>query len=142
MWRLQPQPARPPAPHLTSPHLTRPPAPQAEEAYLRARLAAGLPPAGPLRAAGHKYLAAALANPSWTFAKRLALVDRCVELSAYLAKVPAKAKGSPYSAVLSGRVPLVPRLSREKKTSGRSAQYTPPPQFAAGGAAAPPALAE
>jgi hypothetical protein len=77
-----------------------------------------------------------LANPSWTFAKRLALVERYVELAEHLAKVPAKAKGSPYSAVLSGRVPLAPRLGRDKRRSGRGAQYAPPPQFGAAGAAA------
>jgi hypothetical protein len=58
-----------------------------------------------------------------------------VELAAHLAKVPAKAKGSPYSAVLSGRVPLVPRLGRERRRSGRGAHYALPPQFGAAGAA-------
>lgn len=111
---------------------------QAEEAYLRTKLAAAIPKGHVLHAAGHKYLAAVLHNPTWTFAKRNALVDRLAELAGHLGKVPAKVTGSPYSAIFSGKVPLVPRLSREQKKLGKGSSYTLPPQFkpAAGEAAA------
>lgn len=89
-----------------------------------------------LHAAGQKYLAAVLRNPTWTFAKRDALVERLAELAGHLGKVPAKVKGSPYSAVFSGKVPLVPRLSREKRKLGKGSSYSLPPQFQVGGAAA------
>jgi hypothetical protein len=88
--------------------------PAADAAALAARLEAGLPEGSPLRAAGRKYLDAALANPSWTFAQRRRLVERLIEVAAALeAHPPRTLRGSPFSAALQpGGPPLAPRLSR------------------------------
>jgi hypothetical protein len=86
---------------------------KADEAFLRARLEAGIPASSVLHAAAHKHLGAALRNRTWRFAQRKRLVDLLIRIAAHLAAHPPRSyRGSPFSALFTrDGPPLVPRIS-------------------------------
>lgn len=88
---------------------------RADEAYLRERLEAGIPPGSVLYAAAHKYLIASFHNRTWRFAQRKRMVDVLIGIADHLAAHPPRShRGSPFSALFQpDGPPLVPRVSQQ-----------------------------
>ena len=91
---------------------------RSEGDFLRAKLASGVKEDSPIYKQARGYLEVLLANPSWTFAQREAVVERLCELSRHFSdkKARASARGSPL-APLFGRsdeaAPIIPKLKRK-----------------------------
>lgn len=92
---------------------------RAEEEHLRARLAAGVTEESPIYEQAKGYLDVLLANPSWSFAQREAVVERLCELSKHFSdkKTRALLRGSPLGPLFATKedeaAPLVPKLKRK-----------------------------
>lgn len=102
---------------------------RADEAYLRERLEAGIPPGSVLYAAAHKYLTASFHNRTWRFAQRKRMVDVLIAIADHLAAHPPRShRGSPFSALFQpDGPPLVPRISQQPslKEAGTEAYALP-----------------